>query len=1032
MKHILPVCIFILLFCTGLQALEFEHYSIKNGLPDNKVHCFRQDSYGLLWMGTSRGIARFDGIHFTSFLKNENDSTGLVDDYITDIFEVRKNLLLFTTGGGMLIAYDYTTGSFKNLSNHTALSSIEFIRGFRLNSGEIWYSTSEGIAQLSEQLTLIKYHKVSFKEKAQTQSYAVYDIIEGNNGNLYLSTFTQQLVVFSKKTESFTQPFFPAHPLFQIHQLIRSADGKHLYGATGGRGLFVVSPADNTAREISFSSPDGQFRNGLFCVTELSPGELLIGTGSGMLRYYTTTGKTEAIIADERNPKSLTDNIVSSIYKTTDGTIWVATSLGVHKTVLRKKSFVKFSQYPPEANEYPEITHAQFVLPYNENTLIFGHGKGLTFYNTTTGKKFQYRIPNIKGQHNESVPFCAALQNNTLWIGTWGNGLYKITLTPSGNLPAVSSLSQFVHSASAGSLANDFIKSVNVSPAGGILLGTWGSGVVLLSAAEAQKTSPHFETISLLTLFPQTGGNFINYSFTDKYGCIRAGTGERQFVFSENGNIAREVNVPVNEKQRKTPLIANTCLVLNDTQYVTSGVNGLVLVTVTGPGAETTQWLASEPSIPVFQTARSLTGDIWILSSNGRIYRLNRNNNSLSGYDAYTETGGFRESYGFGSTDRTGRIYFSSMSGFISFHPDSLSYGGPVKQCIITSIRTGAVSLPAADPVMLKKIETDYTNSGITISFSPLDYNSPDRYLYSYRLLGSVNEWSLPFTDPQVNFSKLEPGEYIFQVKIFTAVDEDNPAFASLAISVTPPFYKTFLFRMVTAFFFAGLLIYSSYRAYRYLRAEQLRQKEYNRILITTQEQERSRVAKELHDSIGQNLLVIKNLLGLYKRKTGAEDEDLTSLDSIILRSIDEVRSISSSLHPHQLTRYGLTTTLKNMCSTVAEASGISISFTDNSNSFEFGANASIGLYRIVQEALNNIIKHSGATAATITLECKDNTIVLTAGDNGKGFSESKAPGSGMFNMKERAAYLNGKMETISTENGTTLMFTFKGEDLNA
>ncbi|HUB87993.1 MAG TPA: PAS domain S-box protein, partial [Verrucomicrobiae bacterium] len=217
-----------------------------------------------------------------------------------------------------------------------------------------------------------------------------------------------------------------------------------------------------------------------------------------------------------------------------------------------------------------------------------------------------------------------------------------------------------------------------------------------------------------------------------------------------------------------------------------------------------------------------------------------------------------------------------------------------------------------------------------------------------------------------------------------------------------------------------GLAMDITQRQESILREQQARA-EYTFQLIASQEAERTRIARELHDSLGQNLLLIKNRaqLELSKKKLPTKlREQLQGISDLATLVIAEVRQISHDLHPHHLDHLGLTRSLKVMVENAGEASKIEVKGKFDVVDDVFSREAATNIYRTVQESLNNIIKHSGADRARITLERDIHEVTLKIEDDGCGFDASaKSKGLGLKNLAERTRMLGGKLK-ISSRTG--------------
>lgn len=211
-------------------------------------------------------------------------------------------------------------------------------------------------------------------------------------------------------------------------------------------------------------------------------------------------------------------------------------------------------------------------------------------------------------------------------------------------------------------------------------------------------------------------------------------------------------------------------------------------------------------------------------------------------------------------------------------------------------------------------------------------------------------------------------------------------------------------------------------RSRNFARRKQLLQENFTQDILKTQEQERSRIASELHDNVGQKLLMIKNTL-LLKKPASESDLDLVG------ETIKEVREMSHNLHPFQFEKLGLVTSLKNMITTFQKNSNVFYSEEIDIANRLIDKDKEIYVFRILQEALTNVEKHAEATACNLTTEDSEKHLIFILKDNGKGFTVSKNnmvdEGLGMKTIKERATFIEASLDIQSRDGkGTTITLT--------
>jgi len=196
--------------------------------------------------------------------------------------------------------------------------------------------------------------------------------------------------------------------------------------------------------------------------------------------------------------------------------------------------------------------------------------------------------------------------------------------------------------------------------------------------------------------------------------------------------------------------------------------------------------------------------------------------------------------------------------------------------------------------------------------------------------------------------------------------------------------------------------------------------------LIATQESTLRHISRELHDEFGQILTAVGSMLGRAEKHTPEDSPvrtELKEVRGIAQTTLDNVRSLSQALHPVMLEESGLETTVDWYLATVEKQTGIGISYEKSGSSFTISGSASIHIYRVLQEALNNAARHSGASKAWVRLRFLADRLELEVEDHGKGFSrDAGSPGIGLVAMRERAELLGGRIEFSQPPGGGTLV----------
>jgi signal transduction histidine kinase len=269
-------------------------------------------------------------------------------------------------------------------------------------------------------------------------------------------------------------------------------------------------------------------------------------------------------------------------------------------------------------------------------------------------------------------------------------------------------------------------------------------------------------------------------------------------------------------------------------------------------------------------------------------------------------------------------------------------------------------------------------------------------------------------------YPAIPPGEYIFKVAAIGDRGDWSQNAATLAILVQPFLWQTWWFKVaaVTALTGAGCLWFFQRTAQ--LKARHAAQEEFTRQLMHSQENERKRVASELHDGLGQDLLLIKNRLKLLASNANHPPhvaQELAQISTHTTSAIAEVRAISHALRPSALEQVGFTRAVEWMVEQVAETTTTKIQTELQNVDGLLPPEMEIQMYRILQEGLNNVMKHAAASEVIVGIKRESPGITMSIFDNGTGFDVERLeqgnfkPSFGLTGMRERAKALGGIIE---------------------
>ncbi|CAN5334743.1 hypothetical protein BH09BAC2_BH09BAC2_07990 [soil metagenome] len=230
---------------------------------------------------------------------------------------------------------------------------------------------------------------------------------------------------------------------------------------------------------------------------------------------------------------------------------------------------------------------------------------------------------------------------------------------------------------------------------------------------------------------------------------------------------------------------------------------------------------------------------------------------------------------------------------------------------------------------------------------------------------------------------------------------------------------------LAVAAFFLFVIISYRIKKNKYIIDKEKMQRDFDKALLESvtevQETTFKIVGEELHDNVGQLLSSTKMLLGITERNMGTVPETLHEANGSLSKAISELRSISKVLNKEWLKQFSFIDNLNTEFKRLKYSGTLNLNI-DPDLVVPINSEQQIILFRIVQEALNNIIKHADAKAISVTLTSKNNLFSVVISDDGIGFDpKSKMNGVGLINMKQRAGLIKGTLLIQSSEKGSTV-----------
>ncbi len=967
LSKILLLCILLSLsFVKAQSQYRFDQWTSDNGLPQNSVRTIVRTRDGYLWMGTFEGLARFDGVDFTVF--DLGNTPELKSNYIEALIEDRRgNLWIAVDGGGLV---QYKDGKFHRYSKIEGLASNIATSLFEDSAGNIWIGTENGVS------VFINGRFTNYSIKDGLPSENVRTISGDDSGRIWVGT-TNGLAVFENGRLA---PFAENDRLTDTN--IRSLyweDGQRLWVGTT-KGLSLIE----NGKVAGF--PAGKQFGEQFVQSLAGDGQknLWIGTRQGLYRL----NKTSSVLAETLGTP---DQFINTIYKDSEDQIWVGTN---------SSGILRFS-----SKSFKPLTDPSFQLEKNARA-VFEDREGDLWFSVPPRiyrlKDGVVKDVSISDDIPGGISSITEDADGNIWLG--GSGVYKF------------SNGEFTHFSTANGLSHNQIFSVVADNEGGVWVGTYnGLNLIRDGQIKVFKKDVALEDNTILVLFK------------DRAGAVWVGRRDEISRYRDGGFKTWTIKDGLPDSRISTFFEDRA-----GTLWIATHSGGLVRFRDEKFSIITTRdGLYDNLAFSILEDA---AGNLW-MSSNRGIYRtaLRELNDfadgkidSVNSFSYGTEDGMLsRECNGAhpgGVKTRDGKLWFTTVKGLVEIDP--VVHNRQPPQVIIERSLIN-------DQIFLNKdmLAIQSGKETLEIKYTAINWKRPSKIKFKYRLDGLDDHWTEVGSRRTAYYSYLPPGEYTFRVIADNGEGVWDMEGKSLKINVLPPFYRTWWFSSLAVLLLTFVIFALVKRRVSQLKKDRAMQQAFSRQLIASQELERKRIAAELHDSLGQRLVVIKNLALMLLHLNKGQKLDVERVEGISAeasQALGEVQEISYNLRPYQLDRIGLTKAVEAIIASAKTASTIEFSTEIDDIDDYFPRDAEINFYRIVQECVGNLVKHSEATEAFVKIELSGENLTLEISDNGKGFTpgktESKNGGFGLIGLVERSELFGGNVELKSApKQGTTI-----------
>lgn len=1011
----------------NLEDFKYTYLGIEQGVSNNFITDIYQDQKGFIWVGTFDGLNRYDGYDFITYRNQPKDSTTILNNRIVSIYSVKNEIWVGTKKG--VSVYDYNAGKF----------STRYSLGFNSNKKEKIDSPVNKINGLGNYIYVATAGK---------------GLLYKNNKNIYLKRIPLK---------------YNGKLLWDFHaQDITFDNLKRMWVFVQGIGITLYDNKKKELRPVYTGVLSGA------CMVIDKSNQIWVGLDNGILKYDIKTGNN-FIFSNEEIRYSVKD----IIYLAKENKIWFGTDGN------------GLWEYNIDANKFKKINTKEGDKLDSNNSIyaLLNDSAGRKWIGTLRGgismlssKKLQFKtfaknkdfkstlVSNYILSFNE-------IDKNHVWIGYDG---YGISLWDRTN----NTFTNYKHDPlNSTSLSNDFVTSIAKTQKG-YWFATYGGGINLYDETHKvfkkyrlynKKDNYYQDDVWVLykdskgdlwSATPSGEGGLYKYDVTnDKFDFIDAGISGIISLFRDRrGNMwvgTYSGLVRVDFKSKKHELF-NIGYPVRDIVEETNGNillgtegAGLVRLNISNNKLDYFTEVEGLTNNSVLKIVKDIHGKYWMSTFDG-ISKFNSSNNTFQNYFEGDGLQSNQFNYNAGLILSTGEILMGGINGFSIINPESKSQMYDFPKLIITDIKLNNKSISNDGKTVfgMSSLKLPFDNSMLSINFSGLEYDRPDKLEYAYFLDGWDKEWHYVGNKREANYSKLYEGDYTLKIKSTNADGIWNNKITTLSIIISPPWYRS---GWAYLFYFILFLLGIYGVVYYYIKQERLKFK----ILISEKEVKREKELSEKkfnffssisHEFRSPLTMIINPLKDIFYNENAQIDPTAIEVayrnSQRLLSLVDQLllfRKVDNETFPLKISKIDVVNLIKEIFTCfIYQANSKGIQYVlecEEEVVFIYADQQKLEMvfFNLISNAIKFTDKEEGKV--TVKLTSIDNVILFSVLDNGIGIdddekdkifdlfyqsnknnvSKKKGFGIGLYLVKQFTEQHFGEVLCIDNLNGGTI-----------
>lgn len=802
------------------QELRFKHISFDNGLSSNQINCIIQDSDGFMWFGTDEGLNRFDGYEVIAYKKTIANSNSLCDDQVVCLYVDSKSRLWVGTTNGISM-YNEIGDNFKNYcpkdSGRKSDAKVKITNIYEDRSKNILFCTENGEVYKIENENFIKVINGNNEVKIKCN-------IQDKEGNFWFGdingiTFRDKQTGETKKIKSISK----YESIDNVNCLFE--DNGIIWAGTNSGQIVQINKRTFEIKEVKIP---GETLGFIFDIEKDKNGYMYVATSEGLFVFNKNQNKYFEYHHELNNPFGLNSESITYVYIDKTNNVWLGTLQGGVNYSMVNKHFSNYNLFSKPLQI--DVSGVQSLCIDSKGNWWLGSYKGINLINPKSGarKIFLPNESNPNAISKGSVMHIFEDSKKRIWIGTYMGYLQEYI--PSGNYFKTYT---FSHLNTGGKKVFD-IRSMCEDSAGNFWLISHSAGLVYYNP---NKGKVKFYSDNYSKSKTSLTDNFAYQILQQKNSdFLWIGTPTGILKFNTKTEKFRSYKIKENDSTSLSSNLINTIFIDSEDNIWVGTLFGLNLYNKKTDSFYQYYVTDGLPSNQIKSIIEEKPGKLWMGTGYGltcmQFKHINYDVKPKLSFRNYDKGDNLQDAFFWKRSvakDNSGQLFFGTEKGLIAFYPSQIADNTKAPKVFLTEllIFNNKIQIGAKDSILPQNIKStsrinlQHDHKIITFKYVAVNYLAPEKIQYAYKMEGFDKDWNYVGNKQEATYTNLDPGLYKFRVIASNNDGYWNRTGCAIEITIQPPFWKSWWFRICLILMIAAAIIAFYYFRFSFYRKQQ-------------------------------------------------------------------------------------------------------------------------------------------------------------------------------------------------------------------